>query len=61
LSNTNPICLLLWKEKLHNGGKKFYTYQQNKQIPLTSNNQAQNKPQLLPMKIQVLSGTGAKM
>jgi len=33
-----------WKESLNGDGKKFHKYQQNEQIPLTSNNQTQKWP-----------------
>jgi hypothetical protein len=46
---------LLWKESVNNDGEQFYKYKQNKQLPLTSNNSTQERPQHMALEIQILT------
>jgi hypothetical protein len=45
----------LWKESLNCDGYKFYQYQQNEQLPLTSSNWTQGDHDIMPLIIILIS------
>ena len=49
----DPFCL--WKESLNCDGYKFYQYQQNEQLPLTSSNWTQGDHDIMPLIIILIS------